>query len=143
MHLPNPTNRAVLDSWPGESIAARYYRLVDHVRATYDPHFVGGLASVPEIARVEKAIADFQRQARGESDTPESRASAELQHREEMARLAIPRWRTELSSTGLPSGFFDGVESESILSDWRKGGDARMRCWSSCCSGAYERWRRG
>ena len=130
--MQNPTNRAVLDAWPGESVAARYYRLVDHVRATYDPRFTGGLASLPEIDRVEKAIVEFQRQAAGTIDpnSPEGRAQAERaerERREEAARVAIPQLRADLASTGLPSGFFDGVESESHLSDWRKGGDARQK----------------
>ena len=47
---------------PGETVGRHYNRMVDYAR-TLDPRFVGGAASVREIARVEQAIAVMEKQA--------------------------------------------------------------------------------
>jgi hypothetical protein len=52
----------MLDYRPGETVGQHYNRLVEHARKL-DPRFVGGVASVPELARVEQAIATFEKQA--------------------------------------------------------------------------------
>jgi hypothetical protein len=55
-------DRTTMGSLPGETVGARYNRLVQYAQ-TFDRHFVGGVASLPEVDRVEKAIANFKRQA--------------------------------------------------------------------------------
>src|ERR1700730_16762633 len=52
----------MLDYKPGETVGQHYNRMVAYAR-TLDPRFVGGAASVREIARVEQAIETFERQA--------------------------------------------------------------------------------
>jgi hypothetical protein len=47
---------------PGETVGQLYNRMVAYAR-TFDPRFVGGAASVPEMDRVKKAIETFERQA--------------------------------------------------------------------------------
>lgn len=55
-------DRTTLDFLPGETNGGRYQRLVQYAQ-TFDRRFVGGVASVPEVDRVVKAIATFKRQA--------------------------------------------------------------------------------
>ena len=52
----------MLEYKPGETPGARYNRLAWHVRSL-DPSFVPGVASVPEIDRVERALAELERKA--------------------------------------------------------------------------------
>lgn len=55
-------DRTTLDFLPGETNGGRYQRLVQYAQ-TFDRRFVGCVASVPEVDRVEKAIETFKRQA--------------------------------------------------------------------------------
>jgi hypothetical protein len=55
-------DRTTLGFLPGETVGGRYNRLVQYAQ-TFDRRFVGGVASVSEVDRVEKAIATFKRQA--------------------------------------------------------------------------------
>jgi hypothetical protein len=52
----------MLEYRPGETVGQHYNRLVDHARKL-DPRFVGGVASVPEMDRVKKAIVTLEKQA--------------------------------------------------------------------------------
>ena len=52
----------MLDYKPGETVGQHYNRMVAYAR-TLDPRFVGGAASVREIARVEQAIATLEKRA--------------------------------------------------------------------------------
>ena len=45
----------MLEHKNGETIGQRYNRLVEHARKL-DPRFVGGVASVPELARVLECL---------------------------------------------------------------------------------------
>ncbi len=128
--MQNPMSRAVLDFLPGERVGERYNRLVAYVRANFDPRFVGGGASVREIDRVEKALANFEAEAkrkvedaaRARANEPEAIAYAKLHalwHKGNDACMAISRlrakieehrWRPEWKVLALPREFFDEPE---------------------------------
>jgi hypothetical protein len=119
-------DRTTLGYLPGETVGGRYHRLVQYAR-TFDSRFVEGAASVPEVDRVEKAIASFKRQAeekkaeeaRKANNTPERIAGdrlAALWHRANDARGAISRmqmdareyrYRPEWKILALPPEFFE------------------------------------
>jgi hypothetical protein len=67
-------DRTTLGYLPGETVGGRYNRLVQYVQ-TFDRRFAGGVASVSEVERVEKAIATFKRQA-AEKEAAEARKAA-------------------------------------------------------------------
>jgi hypothetical protein len=67
-------DRTTLGFLPGETVGARYNRLVQYAQ-TFDRRFAGGVASVSEVDRVEKAIAAFKQQA-AEKEAAEARKAA-------------------------------------------------------------------
>jgi hypothetical protein len=115
-----------------ETVGQTYNRMIEYVRANFDPRFVGGVASVPEIDRVKKAIvrleAEAKEKARRESDndprTIATRAMGKLWRRGHEARQAIGAmqetrlgqksshsdtisWPSELKFFDLPAEFFE------------------------------------
>jgi hypothetical protein len=95
----------MLDYLPGETVGAHYNRMVAYVR-TLDPRFVGGAASVREIARVEQAIVTLEKQAeekakRERNNDPLVRANAglhELWRRAHRAQQKIAEAQAKLGS---------------------------------------------
>ena len=95
----------MLEYRPGETVGQHYNRMVDHARKL-DPRFVGGVASVPELARVEQAISTLEKQAaekaRRELDSdPIVRANAGLQElwqRVHRAQMEITEAQAKLGS---------------------------------------------
>jgi hypothetical protein len=99
-------SRQMLDYRPGETVGQHYNRLVEHARKL-DPRFVGGVASVPELARVEQAIATLSKQAeekarRERDNDPLVRANAglnELWRRAHRAQQEIAEAQAKLGSS--------------------------------------------
>ena len=95
----------MLNYEPGETVGAHYNRMVAYAR-TLDPRFVGGAASVREIARVEQAIATLEKQAaekarRERDNDPLVRVNAglrELWQRAHRAQMEIADARATLGS---------------------------------------------
>jgi hypothetical protein len=95
----------MLDYRPGETVGQHYNRLVEYARKL-DPRFVGGVASVPELARVEQAIAALSKQAeekvrRERNNDPLVRANAglhELWQRAHRSQMEIAEAQANLGS---------------------------------------------
>jgi len=95
----------MLEYRPGETVGQHYHRLVDHARKL-DPRFVGGVASVPELARVEQAIATLEKQAaekarRERDNDPIVRANVglhELWQRAHRSQMKITEAQASLGS---------------------------------------------
>jgi hypothetical protein len=86
----------MLDYKPGETVGQHYNRMVAYAR-TLDPRFVGGAASVREIARVEQAIETFERQAaEKKAGDPRDSELSELHRRAEEGRGRIISLQVEL-----------------------------------------------
>jgi hypothetical protein len=68
-------DRTTLDYLPGETVGGRYNRLVQYAQ-TFDWRFAGGVASVTEVDRVEKAIATFKQRA-AEKEAAEARKAVD------------------------------------------------------------------
>lgn len=114
-------DRTSLDYLPGETVGGRYNRLVQYAQ-TFDPRFVGGVASVPEVDRVEKVIATFKRQAeeraaekqrndphnivKGKLRELWQRAHGATQEIPQMQEKARP-YRRAFKIIGLPENLFD------------------------------------
>ena len=99
-----PTNRQMLDYKPGETVGQHYNRMVAYAR-TLDPRFVGGAASVREIARVEQAIAALEKQAAEKARGPFDRERAELSglcRRFDEARTKVVSLQAQLKVRGGP-----------------------------------------
>jgi cell division septum initiation protein DivIVA len=113
----------MLDYLPGETVGQHYNRMVAYAR-TLDPRFIGGAASVREIARVEQAIATLKRQAeekaQRESDNDphviEAKNIAALWYRANDARMAIAaiqaqrKKSSEFEIFDLPDEFFEAPQ---------------------------------
>jgi hypothetical protein len=95
----------MLEYRPGETVGQHYNRLVEHARKL-DPRFVGGVASVPEMDRVKKAIVTLEKQAeekarRQRDNDPIVRANAglhELWQRAHRAQQKIAEAQAKLGS---------------------------------------------
>jgi hypothetical protein len=86
----------MLDYKPGETVGQHYNRMVAYAR-TLDPRFVGGAASVREIARVEQAIETFERQAaEKKAGDPRDSELSVLHRRAEEGRGRIISLQAEL-----------------------------------------------
>jgi len=83
---------------PGETVGQLYNRMVLYAR-TFDPRFVGGAASVPEMDRVKRAIEIFERQAaEKKAGDPRGIELAGLYRRADDARSKVVSLQAELKS---------------------------------------------
>ena len=101
--------------------------------AAYGAQPLAAEAAVRPDAEVAGAVAPPD-EAVGEAAVRQDAAAGARYHaelaerqREEAARARMPQVQADLRSLSLPSGFFDGAESESNLNAWKSGGEARQR----------------